>query len=48
LFVQGNATGLVALARKESDPQLKKEIVSKLSVMNKKEATDYFLEILNK
>jgi hypothetical protein len=38
----------VSLARKESDLQLKKEIVSKLSVMRNKEATDYFVEILNK
>ena len=48
LFVQGNAGGLVALARKEKDLQMKKLIVSKLSVINKKEATDYLLEILNK
>lgn len=48
LFVQNNAAGLVAIARKESDIQMKKEIVSKLSVMRNKEATDYLVEILNK
>ena len=47
LFIQNNAEGLVALARKESDPAMKKEIVQKLSVMHSKVATDYMLEILN-
>ncbi|MFN8061892.1 MAG: HEAT repeat domain-containing protein [Vicinamibacterales bacterium] len=48
LFVQGNAEALVALARKETDPTLKKVIVSKLSVMQSKVALDYMLEILGK
>jgi len=48
LFVQGNAKALVDLARKETDPSVKKEIVGKLSVMGSKEATDYLMEILNK
>jgi HEAT repeat protein len=47
LFIQNNAEGLVALARKESDPSMKKEIVSKLSLMHSKAATDYLMEILN-
>jgi HEAT repeat protein len=47
LFIQGNADGLVALARKESDPAMKKEMVQKLSVMHSKVATDYLIEILN-
>ena len=46
LYVQNNADGLVALARKESDPVMKKELVQKLSVMHSKVATDYMLEIL--
>jgi len=46
LFVQRNAKALVDLARAEKDPQLKKEIVSKLSVMKAPEATDYLLELL--
>jgi len=46
LFMQRNAKGLVELARAEKDPQLKKEIVSKLSVMKAPEATDYLLELL--
>lgn len=48
LFIQGNAKVLVALARKETDPAMKREIVNKLSIMNSKDATDYLLEILNK
>jgi HEAT repeat protein len=48
LFLQGNAKALVEIGRKESDPQLKKEIVTKLSHMNAKDATDFLLEILNK
>lgn len=47
-FLQGNATGLVAIARSEKDPELKKEAVQKLSLMNSKEALDYLMEILNK
>ena len=48
LFVSDNATALVALARKEEDAAIKREIVSKLSHMNSKAATDYLLELLNK
>jgi HEAT repeat protein len=47
LFVSNNAEALVALARKESDPAMKKDMVSKLSNMRSKVATDYLLEILN-
>jgi hypothetical protein len=45
-FLQGNATALVAIARAEKDPQLKKAAVQKLSLMNSKEATDYLMELL--
>jgi len=48
LAMQGNAHALVELARKETDPELKKEIVRHLSTMKSKEATDYMLELLNK
>lgn len=47
-FLQGNAAALVAIARNEKDSELKKEAVSKLSVMHSKEATDYLMEILQK
>ena len=46
LFLQNNASGLVTLARAEKSPELKKEIVSKLSIMKSKEATDYLMELL--
>jgi HEAT repeat protein len=46
LFLQGNAKTLVDLARGEKDPELKKEIISKLSIMGSKEATDYLMEYL--
>ena len=48
LFVLGDATDLIALARKETDPEMKRRLVEQLSVMNSKETRDYMLEILNK
>ena len=48
LFIQGNATALVEIARKETDLNLKKQIVNQLSIMHSKEASDYLLELLNK
>jgi HEAT repeats len=47
-FLQNNAEQLVAIARKEADPVMRKEIVARLSTMRSKVATDYLLEILNK
>jgi hypothetical protein len=47
-FLQGNATALVAIARGEKDPELKKTAVSKLALMHSKEGTDYLMEILQK
>ena len=48
LAQQDNATALVALARKEQDITMKKEIVGRLSQMRSKVATDYMIELLNK
>ena len=48
LFIQENATALVGLARKEQDPTMKKELVSRLSNMRSKVATDYMIELLGK
>lgn len=45
-FIQNNATALVGLARAEKNPEMKKDIVSKLSNMKSKEATDYLMELL--
>jgi HEAT repeat protein len=47
-FLQGNATALVAIARNEKDPELKKTAVQKLSLMHSKEGTEYLMEILQK
>ena len=46
LFLKGDAKALIALARKEKDPAMKKAIVSKLSIMGSDEATDYMMELL--
>ncbi|HVS89630.1 MAG TPA: HEAT repeat domain-containing protein [Candidatus Acidoferrum sp.] len=47
-FLQDNAHALIAVARGEKDPQLRKIAVSKLSLMDSKEATDFLMEILQK
>jgi HEAT repeat protein len=47
-FLQNNAEQLVAIARKETDPEIRREIVSRLSTMRSKVALDYLMEILNK
>lgn len=46
LFIQQNAKGLVAIARKESNPEMKKEIVRRLSMMNSKDSSEYLMELL--
>jgi hypothetical protein len=47
-FIQNNAAAIVAIARNEKDPDLKRTAVSKLSIMHSKEATDYLMELLQK
>ena len=48
LFQQNNAAALVALARKEQDNDMKRDIVQKLSVMGRNPvATAYMMELLN-
>jgi HEAT repeats len=47
-FLQNNASALVAIARAEKDPELKKTAVQKLSLMHSKEGTDYLMELLQK
>ena len=46
LFISGNAGALVALAKKETDRDLRRSIVEKLSIMNSPEAREYLLELL--
>ncbi len=43
---QQNGKALVEIARKESDLEMKKELVSRLSRMKSKEANDYLMELL--
>jgi tetratricopeptide (TPR) repeat protein len=45
---QGAAAQLVDLARKETDIELKRDIVRQLSRMKNKEASDYLVELLSK
>lgn len=47
-FLGGNASALVAVAKTEKDPELRKFAVSKLSMMNSKEGNDYLIELLQK
>ena len=47
-FLQNNAAALVAIARAEKDPELKKTAVQKLSLMHSKEGTEYLMELLQK
>jgi TolA-binding protein len=46
IYQQKNAAMLVEMAKAEKDPVMKREMVSKLSTMKNKEATDYMLELL--
>ena len=46
LFARGDAKDLVDLARKETNPEMKKAIVQQLSMMHNKEALDYMMELL--
>ncbi|HEY3767065.1 MAG TPA: HEAT repeat domain-containing protein [Candidatus Angelobacter sp.] len=48
LFLHGAGKELVALARKETDPQMKRELIQKMSLMSSPEITEYMMEILNK
>ncbi len=46
LFMQHNGKALVDLARNEKDPQMKQDIVKKMSLIHSKEVTDYMMELL--
>jgi tetratricopeptide (TPR) repeat protein len=48
LFLQNNGRVLVELARAEKDPQLKREMVQKMSIMGgkSKEVSDFLMELL--
>lgn len=46
LFLQSNGKALVALARKETDPELKREIISKMALIRSDEVSSYLMEVL--
>lgn len=46
LFARGDGKAMVDIARKETDPAMKKFIIQQLSVMHSKEGTDYLMELL--
>ena len=46
LFLQNNARALIDLSKKETNPQLRKEALRRLSLMNDEEALAYMLQIL--
>ena len=46
-FLQGNARALIDLSKKETNKELRKEALRKLSLMNNSEALEYMLQILN-
>jgi hypothetical protein len=48
MFVLRDAADLIVLARRETDPEMKRKLVEQLSVMDVKEARDYMVELLNK
>ena len=48
LFLHGAGKEMVALARKETNPELKRSLIQKMSLMSSPEITDYMMEILNK
>ena len=48
LFLSQNAKGLIEIVRKETDPNLRREAVRRLSMMHSKDATDYLAELLAK
>jgi tetratricopeptide (TPR) repeat protein len=46
LFIQGNASALVAMAKRETDRSTKRSIVEKLALMKNPEARDYMRSLL--
>jgi HEAT repeat protein len=48
LFLNSAGKQMVFLARKETNPELKRELIQKMSLMSSPEISDYMMEILNK
>jgi HEAT repeat protein len=47
LFIQNNAKALIEIFRAEKDPQLRREILQKLGLMDSDEATEFLSKIFN-
>ena len=48
LFINDADDELIALARKETDPEMKRSIIEKLSLMDSRKSKEYMMEIINK
>jgi tetratricopeptide (TPR) repeat protein len=48
IMAAGSAATLVQMARQETEPAVRKQLVERLSMMKDKEAVDYMMEILKK
>jgi HEAT repeat protein len=48
LFIRGDSKPLIALARKETDRNLRRQLVQRIALMQDKEAREYMLELLDK
>ena len=46
LMMAGNSKALIELARKEKDPNLKRDLISHLGMMGGKDVSDYLVEVL--
>ena len=47
LFLQSNATALIAIIKQEKDPQLKRKALKRLTLIDSDEAINYFSNILD-
>lgn len=48
LFLHNAGKEMVTLARKETNPELKRELIRQMSIMRSPEITEYMMELLNK
>lgn len=47
LFLSDRVDELIRIAKEESDPELRKEAVRRLALMDSEEALDFLMEILD-
>ena len=48
LFLHGAGKEMVALAKRETNQELKRSLIQKMSLMRSPEITEYMMEVLNK